>query len=185
MNNLERATTLQSQIQKRLELLKLWVNSGVPGGLVLPRSLAQVRRWKNTGLGIVPIGSTSSFTKTHRKYGASVSQIESHLKRLQVKHSKKARRSGNARARDLILQNEEYKAALTAAANRYAMQTVALESSEAQARMLQQAVEELEEEIAALKRTNRHKQSDPSKEKSNVTKLVPRNSDRRDTGPDR
>jgi hypothetical protein len=185
MNNVERATTLQIQIQKRLELLKLWASSGVPSGLVLPRSLSKIRRWKNPSLGILPIGSTSSFTKTHRKYGASVSQIESFLKRLRVTPSKKPRRSINVRSRDLKLQNEEYKAALTAAANRYAMQTTKLENSEAQARMLQQVVEELEREMAALKQTSRHKQSDPNKEKGNVTKLVPRNSDHRGTGRDR
>ena len=181
MNNLDRAANLHSQIQKRLELLQLWVGTGVPMGFMLPRSLAGIRRWKNPDLGIHPIGSTSSFTKSHPKHGSLITQIDACLKHILKKPSKKTRRNSDARSRALKRQNDEFKAALTAAANQYVVQRVHIERTEAQVRILEQNVEELESENAILRRTGGHQSSPPNREKGNVTELVPRNDGRRDT----
>ena len=82
MNNTNRAEALRQKIQVRLEILERWQDEGIPEGYKVPISLNKVRTWEDASLGIQRIGSPSSFTTNHSKYGGQVKKIAKILEAL-------------------------------------------------------------------------------------------------------
>ncbi len=151
MNNAQRTAELEAQIKLRLDILREWVRRGVPNGHLLPRSLTKVRMWKDAQLGLSAIGSSSSFTTTHERYGRYICEIAKSLEALHAGHKKRSKLSKSKQQRQLRSQNEDYRAALTAAANKYVIQKIALDDAERLVRVLQQSQRELEAEVSELK----------------------------------
>ena len=93
MNNTNRAGALRQQIQVRLEILERWRDEGIPEDYKVPISLNKVRTWEDASLGIQRIGSPSSFTTNHSKYGGQVKKIAKILEALNRSKKKKPRKS--------------------------------------------------------------------------------------------
>jgi hypothetical protein len=82
-----RPHSLQSRVQRKREILQLWLNDGVPHDkfLSLPRSLTEARKWEDPELGIYAIGSPNNFTTRHREVGRDVQAIGALLTKLRDK----------------------------------------------------------------------------------------------------
>ena len=152
-NNLERSEHVRRQLERRREVLAEWVAIGVsslPEGTSVPRSLNQVRLWEDPRLGISPIGSPSSVTRTHRVHGAAVRQIDRLLGELAGQRAarakgRKARRS-NRKRRLVVL-----KSSLVGAANRYAVLGVELQETTLRLRVAEQSVAAFNRENTELR----------------------------------
>lgn len=140
MSNRTRQTQLLAQIQKRIEVLSRWLKDDPQDRAVVPKSLTKVRTWTDAKLGIRPIGSSSSFTKTHDKYGHLIAQIEELLLRLNKKPDKRRRKSARVQATEWRQEKADLQGALVAAANRYAIQNVELQETKRLLRIAQQAL---------------------------------------------
>ena len=152
MNNTKRAGALRQQIQVRLEILERWRDEGIPEGYKVPNSLNKVRSWEDASLGIQRIGSPSSFTTSHSKYGGQVKKIAKILEELNRSKQKKPRKSSSTQ---LLHQEREklahYEKALVAAANQYAEITVNLKETQRALRIARQSLESADDEIKQLK----------------------------------
>lgn len=80
-----RRLSLQSRIQRRLDVLVEWQRKGIPPGKMAPRSLRGARDWNDPELDIVPIPSPNDFTTTHNIYGDLVKDIAGLLTSLRRK----------------------------------------------------------------------------------------------------
>ena len=152
MSNSKRARALSQQIQARLNLLEHWQDEGIPEDYKVPDSLNKVRIWENASLGIQQIGSPSSFTKSHSKYGGQVKKIAKILEELNRPKKNKPRKTSSTQ---LLHQEREklghYKKALVAAANQYAVVTVNLKETQRDLRIARQSLELADDEIKQLK----------------------------------
>ena len=152
MNNTKRAGALRQQIQVRLEILERWRNEGVPEGYKVPNSLNKVRTWEDTSLGIQRIGSPSSFTTSHSKYGGQVKKIAKFLEELNRPKKNKPRKSSSTQ---LLLQEREKlehcEKALIKAANQYAIISVNLKDTQQKLDITTQSLEAADGEIKDLK----------------------------------
>jgi hypothetical protein len=86
---------IEQRIEKRIEILRLWLLKGVPEGNRVPGSLKDVREWTDPELGIYPIPSPNEFTRTHHRHGSRVRDIASllaDLKRASKKPAGKVQR---------------------------------------------------------------------------------------------
>ena len=152
INNSTRAGALRQQIQIRLELLERWQEGGVPDGYKVPNSLNKVRTWEDDSFGIQRIGSPSSFTTRHSRYGGQVKKISNILQEIHRSKKKKPRKNSSAR---LLHQEREklghYEKALVEAANQYAEVTVNLSETQRDLRIARQSLESANNEIGQLK----------------------------------
>ena len=152
MSNTKRAQTLSQQIQARFSLLEHWRDEGIPEGYKVPSSLNKVRTWEDASLGIQRIGSPSSFTTNHPKYGGRVKKIAKILEELNRPKKKKPRKNSNTQ---LLHQEREklghYKKALVKAANQYAEVTVNLKEAQRALRITRQSLESADDEIRQFK----------------------------------
>ena len=152
MNNTKRAGALRQQIQVRLEILERWRDNGIPEGYKVPDSLNKVRTWEDDSLGIKQIGSPSSFTTSHSKYGGQVKKIANILEELNRSKKKKPRKNSSAQ---LLHQEREklghYEKALVEAANQYAVVSVNLKEAQRDLRIARQSLESENNEIRQLK----------------------------------
>ena len=152
MSNAKRARVLSQQIQTRVKILQRWRDEGIPEGYKLPISLNKVRCWEDTSLAIQKIGSPSSFTTSHPKYGGQVKKIAQLLIELNRTKKKKSRKTSN---KSLFLQEREklihYEKALVESANQYAEIAVHLEESQRDLRVTRQNLESADNEIRKFK----------------------------------
>ena len=152
MNNTNRAGALRQQIQVRLEMLERWRDEGIPEGYKVPVSLNKVRTWEDASLGIQKIGSPSSFTTSHSRYGGQVKKIAKILEALNRPKKKKHRKTSSTQ---LLRQEREklghYEKALVEAANQYADITVNLKDTQRDLRIATQSREAADAEIKELK----------------------------------
>ena len=151
MNNTKRAGALRQQIQVRLEILGRWRDNGIPEGYKVPDSLNKVRIWEDDSLGIQRIGSPSSFTTSHSKYGGQVKKIAKIREELNRSKKKKPRKNSSTQ---LLHQEREklghYEKALVEAANQYAVITVNLKEAQRDLRIDRQSLESAKNEIREL-----------------------------------
>ena len=152
MNNTSRAGALKQKIQVRLEILERWQDEGIPEGYEVPISLNKVRTWEDASLEIQPIGSPSSFTTSHSKYGGQVKKIAKILEALNRPKKKKPRKTSSTQ---LLHQEREklghYENALVEAANQYAEITVDLKDTQRALRIARQSLIAADKEIKQLK----------------------------------
>ena len=126
-SNASRAKRLREQVEARVRHLRDWAAQGVPDGFEAPGSLNRVREWRDERLGIEPIGSPGSFTRTHRIHGAAVREIAELLKDLRARKRRKRPPSNGKLLEKKRRQIAQLERALTAAANRYAQLKVELD----------------------------------------------------------
>lgn len=90
--------TVAKRIERRLEVLRLWLSDGIPLGKTIPSSLNATRLWKDQELGIESIRSPNDFTMTHHVHGRSVRDIAGLLTALRDRYGrpKKTRASHQA-----------------------------------------------------------------------------------------
>ena len=159
VNNLERLALVQEQIQLRLRVLEAWLNNGTPDGQNVPASLNQVRMWEDPSLGLVKIGSSASFTTTHRLHGELVNQISQVLRELaaQRSHPPLGKKKSAAQHRRELAAN---KRMLAAAANQYAAMSVELEEVRLNLRITKQSLDSVRSEHAQLRVENRQLRSE-------------------------
>ena len=152
MNNTNRAGALRQKIQVRLEILERWRDEGIPEGYTVPISLNKVRTWEDASLGIQRIGSPSSFTTSHPKYGGLVKKI---AEVLEVSNRPKKKKSRKSSSTQLLHQEREklghYEKALVEAANQYTEITVSLKDTQRALRIARQSLEAADDEIKKLK----------------------------------
>ena len=154
VNNLKRQALVHDQIELRLRVLEAWLDNGAPDGQRVPASLNQVRIWQDPSLGIVQIGSSASFTTTHRVHGELVTRISQVLRDLAAQRSppplgkKKSAAQGRA-------QLAAHKRMLEAAANQYAAMTVELRETQLDLRVARQSLDAVRSENAQLRTKNR------------------------------
>ena len=152
MNNTNRAGALRQKFLVRLEILERWRDEGIPEGYNVPNSLNKVRNWEDASLGIPRIGSPSSFTTSHSKYGGQVKKIAKILEELNRSKKKKPRKNSSTQ---LLHQEREklghYEKALVEAANQYAVVTVNLKEAQRDLRIARQSLESADDEIKQLK----------------------------------
>ena len=152
MNNTKRAGALRQQIQVRLEILERWRDEGIPERYNVPNSLNKVRTWEDASLGIQRIGSPSSFTTSHSKYGGQVKKIAKILEELNRSKKKKPRKNSSTQ---LLHQEREKlghnKKALVEAANQHAVITANLEEAQRDLRIARQSLKSADDEIKQLK----------------------------------
>jgi len=91
-NNTDRES-VENRIERRLEVLRNWLESGVPAGKSFPRSLAEARKWEDEELEILPIASPNEFTTTHCLHGRSVRDIGGLLTELKKRYDRPKRSS--------------------------------------------------------------------------------------------
>lgn len=70
----ERQSVAQ-RIDRRLEILKIWLAEGITIAEAIPRSLTKLRVWRHDELGIYPIHSPTDFTQTHAIHGPKVREL--------------------------------------------------------------------------------------------------------------
>lgn len=152
-NNLERSKHVRRQLERRREVLGEWVANGVssvPEGTSVPRSLNQVRCWDDARLGISPIGSPSSVTRTHRVHGAVVRQIDRLLGELAGQRAARAKgrkaRAAKRKRRLAVLERS-----LVGAANRYAVRSVELDETQLRLRVAEQSFDACKQENSELR----------------------------------
>ena len=152
MNNTKRAGALRQKFLVRLEILERWRDEGIPEGYNVPNSLNKVRNWEDASLGIQRIGSSSSFTTSHSKYGGQVKKIAKILEKLNRPKKEKPRKNSSTQ---LLHQKREklghYEKALVEAANQYAVVTVNLKEAQRDLRIARQSLESADDEIKQLK----------------------------------
>lgn len=85
-----RGVSVRDRIERRLEVLRLWLKEGVPQGKLVPASLTAAREWHDEELGIWPIKSPNDFTKTRSPYGKQVTDIAGLLTLLRERYTKAA-----------------------------------------------------------------------------------------------
>lgn len=83
------------RIERRLEILREWLQEGIPVDKSLPKDLTAVRVWEDIELGVARISSPNEFTRTHLIHGARVCAIEALLGALK-KHLKEPDGKSNA-----------------------------------------------------------------------------------------
>lgn len=130
MSNIEKKERLEAQIEKRLLLLKDWNSNGVPSGILLPKSLNQVRLWNLPEFGIEAIGSPGSFTTSHERHGKSVIRIQRLLEKLnsaRKERESKPKTNPKSLVRDLRKKLEAQAECLTIAANQFVQEKAMLD----------------------------------------------------------
>lgn len=85
--------TVEQRIERRLEVLREWLRSGVPVGRSIPKNLKAVRLWEDVGLRVQPIASPNEFTTTHRLHGPLIRDIAGILTELKKRYKQPAARS--------------------------------------------------------------------------------------------
>lgn len=68
-------STVEQRIERRLEVLRMWLADGVPFGQEAPKNLATARRWEEHSLQIAAIASPNDFTQNHPRFGERVREI--------------------------------------------------------------------------------------------------------------
>lgn len=86
-----RPQTVEKRIERRLEVLREWLSTGVPAGKTIPSSLNKARLWHDNELGIEPIKSPNEFTTTHNDHGRLVRDIAGLLTALQERYKRPQR----------------------------------------------------------------------------------------------
>lgn len=97
----DRAPTIQSRLDRRISVLRDWLDNGVPAGFAVPTSLTKARLWENSELGIIRISSPNEFTTGHAHYGESISTIGDLLSKLRQRTLKPR---GSKRAESVVLE---------------------------------------------------------------------------------
>lgn len=78
------------RIKSIRELLKQWEDGGVPAGIIVPRSLNQLRVWDRLpDFGILPGFSKRDFNRKHSAWGSDVIAIDESLAKLKTARSAK------------------------------------------------------------------------------------------------
>jgi hypothetical protein len=87
-------SSVLDRIKARKNLLKRWVDVGVPAAKLesLPNSLRSAREWSDPEIGIFAIGSPNSFTKTHPVWGRDVAEVGALLHALKNKYRRPPKR---------------------------------------------------------------------------------------------
>ena len=137
MGNDDRRAFVCAQLELRCVVLDTWIREGVPEGQTVPASLNQARTWDAPTLGIQPIGSSRTFTTTHRVHGPHVRNIQKLLHELAVKH-RVPRRGLKKLARERRAERESTQRTLVAAASQFATMSVELEEARLHLRITQQ-----------------------------------------------
>ena len=153
MSNAKRHVTVCEQIERRAVVLDTWIREGVPEGQSVPASLNQARTWDAPSLGIKPIGSSRTFTTTHRAHGPQVRHIAKLLHELAPKH--RIPRTGQKKlARESRAQRESIQRMFVAAANQYAALSVELDGARRSLRVTKQNLDHVREDGQRLRDQN-------------------------------
>ena len=158
VNNTQRLALVQEQIQLRLRVLEAWLDKGAPDGQRVPASLNQVRKWDNPSLGIVPIGSSATFTTTHRAHGAFVASISEVLRDLAAQRSPRSAGKKKSAAQRRA-QLASHKRMLVAAASQYAAISVQLHEATLGLRVAKQSLDACRSENRRLRSELRRRSS--------------------------
>ena len=152
VNNSQRRAFVQAQIELRIGVLEGWLGEGAPAGQRVPVSLTQVRTWDDPSLGIVPIGSSATFTTTHRAHGGFVIRISQVLRDLHT------RRSPGPRGKKENVATQRafaaHKRKLEGAANQYAAMRVEFDEAAHELRVAKQSLDAVRAENAELRAKN-------------------------------
>jgi len=85
--------SVSQRLDKRLEVLRTWLQEGVPFGKAIPVDLKAARIWNDEALRIFKISSPNDFTTTHPLNGARVRDIARLLTELTKRFGKPTTRS--------------------------------------------------------------------------------------------
>lgn len=86
-------TSVLERIQARIDLLEIWLETGVPDVVgedgierptYVPTSLTKARLWENAKWNIIKIADPNSFTTHHPRHGSKVSELETLIKRMKA-----------------------------------------------------------------------------------------------------
>lgn len=86
-----RGRSVKDRIERRLDVLRLWLAEGVPEGKLVPSSLTAAREWHDEELGIWPIKSPNDFTKSRSPYRKEVADIAGLITLLRARYTKASR----------------------------------------------------------------------------------------------
>lgn len=135
--------SVKDRIERRLEVLRLWLKDGVPQGKPIPASLTAAREWRDEELGILPISSPNEFTKTRSPYRKQVADIAGLLTQLHSKYAKSVnkRTAGSSPSESKFDRNAFDRQLAAAAAQWHSERAARLQEKEradaAQARAIQ------------------------------------------------
>lgn len=76
------------KIERRIEVLRIWLEDGIPEGKSFPRSLTQARLWEDLDSNITSIASPNEFTTTHTRHGRSVRDVAQLIDALKNRYDK-------------------------------------------------------------------------------------------------
>lgn len=111
--------SVEQRIDRRLEVLREWLNEGVAAGKNIPRGLNAVRKWHDSQLGIEPIASPNDFTTTHPVYGSRVRDIAGLLTALKKKFDSRSAKSSEASSPAVKFDRKEADRQLQAAVSQW------------------------------------------------------------------
>lgn len=80
--------TVKQRIDRRLTILRNWLDEGIPFAKDIPKSLTAARLWHDEEIGILKISSPNEFTQRHAFNGKDVRAIAGLLTALKKKFGK-------------------------------------------------------------------------------------------------
>ena len=168
LNNGQRRELIQTQIALRLRVLEAWCDQGVPDCHRVPVSLNAVRTWAVPSLGILPIGSPSTFTTTHRAHGGLVKRIGDVLRDLAAQRRPRplAKKRAAARRQARLAAQDRM---LVEAANQCAAKSVVLQETVRKLRITEQSLDAAQSENVELRSENRELRSELARRSSPAT----------------
>ncbi len=150
-SNQQKRDALVQQLDRRIALLERWVKEGAPKGAV-PASLTKARLWSEPAEGIVKIGSSSSFVKTHQLYGMKVKLIDD-LRGALLRRKRTTATSAETRIATLTAQLEEAKRANTNSGDQFVQKEIELQNCQRQLRIALQDIANLNTRLEREKET--------------------------------
>ena len=116
-----RPPSVEQRIQRRIEVLREWLEAGIPLGKALPTGLTAAREWEDKELGIRRIASPNEFTTTHHLHGRLVASVSGLLTDLRNKYTKPSarRRSTDGGKQSTKFDRQAFEDSLTNAVSQW------------------------------------------------------------------